>query len=134
MSSDDSDRLSYGEGPLGGPLPESEPEMEQEETTGSNRAFVFIAVAMGGLILLGILAGQMIYKWRQDIILTTVTTVVGSFIGIWLGTLGPVKNLFMAINGNPDATLFLGLSWSKILWSIVVMVICYFFLFLETRK
>ena len=56
MSVDNSDRLSFGEGPLGGPLPEPEPEIEQEETQRSNRAFVFIAIAMGGLILLGILA------------------------------------------------------------------------------
>jgi len=86
------------------------------------------AVPLGVIlvILLGILAGQMTYKWKQDIILTTVITVVGSFIGIWLGTLAPVKDFFSAISGDPATTLFLGLSWSKILWSLVVMVICYF--------
>jgi len=47
------DRLSFGEGPLGEP-PEGEP--EPEEGGRPNRAFIFIAVAMGGLILLGILA------------------------------------------------------------------------------
>ncbi|MFQ5813121.1 MAG: carbon starvation protein A [Anaerolineae bacterium] len=85
------------------------------------------AVPLGVLLVigLGILAGQMTYKWKQDIILTTVITVVGSFIGIWLGTLGPVKDFFTAISGDPNTTLFLGLSWSKILWSLVVMVICY---------
>ncbi len=86
------------------------------------------AVPLGVIlvILLGILAGQMTYKWKQDIILTTVITVVGSFIGIWLGTLGPVKDFFSAISGDPNTTLFLGLSWSQILWSLVVMVLCYF--------
>ena len=60
MSSDD-DRLSLGEGPLGGPL---EPEYEQEDATRArpNRAFVFIAIAMAGLILLGVLA--LIAAWR----------------------------------------------------------------------
>jgi hypothetical protein len=60
MSSDD-DRLSFGEGPLGGPL---EPEFEQEDETRArpNRAFVFIAIAMAGLILLGILA--LVAAWR----------------------------------------------------------------------
>ena len=60
MSSDD-DRLSFGESPLGGPL---EPELEPEEETRArpNRAFVFIAVAMAGLILLGVLA--LIAAWR----------------------------------------------------------------------
>ncbi len=86
------------------------------------------AVPLGVLLVigLGILAGQMTYRWKQDIILTTVITVVGAFIGIWLGTLGPVKSFFTAISGDPNTTLFLGLSWSKILWSLVVMVICYF--------
>lgn len=46
------DRLTFGEGPLGGLTPEPEPEPERRP----NRAFVFIAVAMGGLILLGVLA------------------------------------------------------------------------------
>jgi hypothetical protein len=60
MSSDD-DRLSFGEGPLGGPL---EPEYDQGDTTRArpNRAFVFIAIAMAGLILLGVLA--LIAAWR----------------------------------------------------------------------
>jgi hypothetical protein len=50
------DRLSFGEGPLGEQPPEEEPEEEESEGRSSNRAFIFIAVAMGGLILLGILA------------------------------------------------------------------------------
>jgi hypothetical protein len=50
------DRLTYGEGPLGGLPPEPEQEPEPEETGRPNRAFIFIAIAMGGLILLGILA------------------------------------------------------------------------------
>lgn len=60
MSSDD-ERLSFGEGPLGGPL---EPEYDQEDATRArpNRAFVFIAIAMAGLILLGVLA--LVAAWR----------------------------------------------------------------------
>ena len=50
------DRLSFGEGPLGGAQPELEPEEPIEEEKKSNRAFVFIAIAMGGLIVLGVLA------------------------------------------------------------------------------
>ena len=34
------------------------------------------------VILMGLLAGQMTYKWKQDIILTTVITVVVAFFGI----------------------------------------------------
>jgi hypothetical protein len=60
MSSDD-DRLTFGEGPLGGPL-EPEPEEEAAMRARPNRAFVFIAIAMAGLILLGVLA--LIAAWR----------------------------------------------------------------------
>ena len=49
------DRLSFGEGPLGGTSPEGQPE-QPEPTRKPNRAFIFLAIAMGGLILLGILA------------------------------------------------------------------------------
>ena len=53
MSSDD-DRLTFGEGPLGGPL-DLEPE-EVEPQARPNRAFIIIAIAMAGLIVLGIIA------------------------------------------------------------------------------
>ncbi len=72
------------------------------------------------VILLGILAGQMTYKWKQDIILTTVITVVGAFIGIWLGTLAGVQNIFNGLNAA------LGDPGYKIFWSVVTLIICYF--------
>jgi carbon starvation protein len=87
------------------------------------------AVPLGVLLVIGfgILAGQMTYRWKQDIILTTVITVVLSFVGIWLGTLEPVRNLFTAISGGADPPLLFGsITWSQFLWSLVVLVICYF--------
>ncbi len=72
------------------------------------------------VILLGLLAGQMTYRWKQDIILTTVVTVVGSFLGIWLGTLQGVQNVFTSINNG------LGEDGSKFFWSLVTLVLCYF--------
>jgi len=72
------------------------------------------------VILMGLLAGQMTYRWKQDIILTTVITVVVSFIGILLGTQDFVANIFKGLN---DA---LGPTNSKYFWSIVTMIICYF--------
>src|SRR5512135_1154335 len=44
----------------------------------------------------GILAGQMIYRWRKDIILTTVVCVVITLIGIWLGSVAPSDNVLGA--------------------------------------
>jgi len=87
------------------------------------------------VILVGILAGQMTYKWKQDIILTSVITVVLSFIGIYISTLQPVQNFFNGLYGvKLDAagkalaspTLFLTVTQAKLIGSMLMVVICYF--------
>jgi len=87
------------------------------------------AVPLGVLLVIGIglLAGQMTYKWKMDIILTSVLTVVLAFIGIWLGTLPGVKSLFLAINGGEKSPLIFGsVTQAQFIWSLIVLVICYF--------
>jgi carbon starvation protein len=71
-------------------------------------AWLFLTVA-------GILAGQMIYKWRRDIILTTVVTVVIALAGIFVGSIAP-----------SDAILGADLANSRIVWTIVAFLFCYF--------
>jgi carbon starvation protein len=87
------------------------------------------------VILIGILAGQMTYKWKQDIILTSVITVVLSFVGIWLSTLQPVQNFFNTIYGvtvdaagkaSASPTLFLTVTQAKLIGSLLMVAICYF--------
>ena len=63
----------------------------------------------------GVLAGQMIYRWKKDIILTTVVTVIIALFGIWLGTAAP-----------SDSILGKGLAESRWLWAIAAFVFCYF--------
>ena len=63
----------------------------------------------------GVLAGQMIYRWKKDIILTTVVTVVIALIGIWFGTLAPSDKIIGASLAN-----------SRFLWAIAAFVFCYF--------
>src|SRR5512136_663192 len=63
----------------------------------------------------GILAGQMIYRWKKDIILTTVVTVVIALLGIWLGTRAPSNTII----GDELAN-------SRPLWAVVAFVFCYF--------
>ena len=79
------------------------------------------AVPFGVLsvILMGLLAGQMTYKWKQDIILTTVITVVVAFFGIWLGQRAFMTSIFEGLN---DA---LGATGQKYFWSIIFAIICY---------
>jgi len=69
-------------------------------------------------VLVGILAGQMIYKWKQDIILTTVIVVILAFIFIYLGSLEGVKIFFETFN-----------AWQikgvPVIWSLLVMLLCF---------
>lgn len=86
------------------------------------------AAPLGVLLVIGVglLAGQMTYKWKMDIILTSVITVILAFVGIWLGTLAPVKDFFAAINGPADAKIFGAVTRAQFIWSLVVLVLCYF--------
>ena len=71
------------------------------------------------VILMGLLAGQMTYKMKQDIILTTVITVVVAFFGIWLGQTSAISGIFEGLNNA------LGAGGIKIFWPIVFAIICY---------
>jgi len=76
--------------------------------------------------LMGILAGQMTYTWKQDIILTTVVTVVLSFVGIWISTLPFMSNIFSAIYGLPKSpTVFLGNTLAQVIGTLLVIIFCY---------
>lgn len=89
------------------------------------------AVPLGVIIvmLVGILAGQMTYRWKQDIILTSVVTVVLALLGIWLGTTEPVRNFFMGLYGTTGGAaspnLFLAITRARLVGTILVLVICY---------
>src|SRR5512139_2667608 len=60
------------------------------------------AVPLGVIlvILIGMLAGQMTYKWKMDIILISVVTVVLALVGIFLSTLQPVRDFFNLLYGT----------------------------------
>ncbi len=75
---------------------------------GSPMAWLFLTGA-------GLLAGQMIYRWKQDIILTTVVCVAIAMVGIWVGNLAP-----------SDQILGASLASSRWLWAICAFVFCYF--------
>ncbi len=84
------------------------------------------SVAFGMIVVTvtGLLAGQMIYKWKKDIVLTTVVTVGLCFVGIYLGTLDPVTGIFGKV--DKAAPLFMGQTAKHILWAVMIMVFCYF--------
>jgi carbon starvation protein len=78
----------------------------------------------------GLLAGQMTYKWKQDILLTTVITVVLALAGIWVGMAPAVRDFFSALYGTTGGAaspkLFLDVTLAKFVGSLLVIVICYF--------
>ncbi len=74
----------------------------------SPMAWLFLTVA-------GILAGQMIYRWKRDIVLTTVVTVVIALCGIVVGTWVPSNSIL----GD-------SLANNRWLWAITAFVFCYF--------
>ncbi|NIO71877.1 MAG: carbon starvation protein A [Anaerolineae bacterium] len=85
-----------------------------------------VPFGMIALVLMGVVAGQMTYKWKQDIILTTVVTVVLTFVGIWISTLPFMSNIFSAIYGLPDSpTIFLGNTQAQILGTLLMVIFCY---------
>ena len=67
------------------------------------------------LTIAGIIAGQMIYRWKRDIALTTIVTVILCFIGIVLGSVAP-----------SDALLGSWLANNKVVWAVAAFVFCYF--------
>jgi len=69
-------------------------------------------------ILVGVLAGQMIYKWKIDIILATVIVVISSFIFIYLGSLEGVKTFFETFN-TPT------INGVPVIWSLLIMLLCF---------
>jgi carbon starvation protein len=85
-----------------------------------------VPFGMIALVLMGVLAGQMTYKWKQDIILTTVVTVVLTFVGIWISTLPFMSNIFSAIYGLPDSpTIFLGNTQAQVIGTLLMVIFCY---------
>ncbi len=82
------------------------------------------------LTLAGVLAGQMTYKWRKDLVMTTVVTVAIALIGIWLGTTEPLRAIVDAINGGKSSFVFYNtpygpMMWSVWFWGIVALGFCY---------
>ncbi|HOU15634.1 MAG TPA: carbon starvation CstA family protein [Anaerolineae bacterium] len=85
-----------------------------------------VPLGMFTVVLMGILAGQMTYKWKKDIILTTVVTVVLTFVGIWVSTLKPVADFFTGLYGLPESPQwFLGNTRAQVIGTLLVIAFCY---------
>lgn len=87
------------------------------------------------LVLAGIIAGQMIYRWRINLPVTTVTCVGLALTGIYAGTTPWARSIVQSINqlaGDPQSgVLFhqpLGfgvITWQTFFWVGAILVFCY---------
>lgn len=79
-------------------------------------------------VFMGLLFSQMIYKWKQSIVTSTLVTVLITFIGIFFITdLAPVQSLFKAISGGDKPPIVFGeVNQARFIWTIAVLVFCYF--------
>jgi len=71
-------------------------------------------VAMLVLALAGVLAGQMIYRWRTNILVTTVVCVALALIGIKLGEMLPTPSILGA-----------SVAANKFTWGLFAVIFCY---------
>jgi carbon starvation protein CstA len=69
-------------------------------------------------VVMGLLFGQMIYKWKMGVLTATAIAVIVTLIGIFfLTSLGPVQSLFKWINGgDPSPILFGTITQAKFVW------------------
>jgi carbon starvation protein len=70
-------------------------------------------VAVTILALAGALAGQMIFRFRSNMLLTTVVCVALACFGIWLGVVLPTTSFMGALAG------------SKLIWALYAIVFCF---------
>jgi carbon starvation protein len=78
------------------------------------------------LVLMGVLAGQMTYRWKQDIILTSIVTVLLTFGGIWVSTQPVVADFFSSLYALPDSPImFLQNTQAQVLGTLLMLLFCY---------
>jgi carbon starvation protein len=88
------------------------------------------------IVLSGVLAGQMTYRWKQDLLLTTVVTVLIALVGAWVGTLplfagdAGVVAWINGLVGGEGGVLYetqfgAPVTWSFVFWAIMMMLFCY---------
>ncbi len=92
------------------------------------------AIPIGFIILTlaGVLAGQMTYRWRMDLVVTTIVTVLIALVGIYVGTMPWAQNIVTAINGlagDENGVLYQTpygpMTWGVFFWGIMALVFCY---------
>ncbi len=93
------------------------------------------------LALAGVLGGQMLYRWKVDIVITTIVVVGLTILAILLGTTDAVMNGFKSLNGwldnlngnaavvtyfDPTTAKDMPLKGNYVFWLLFVLLFSYF--------
>ena len=81
------------------------------------------------LVLAGMLAGQMTYRWKTDLVVTTIVTVLIALVGIYIGTTSWAQNLIIGINGGAESPVLFSrplgygdVTWAAFFWAVVMLI------------
>jgi len=86
------------------------------------------------LVLAGFLAGLMIYRWRFNLILTTLLSLLVASLGFWVSSIPKIQNIVASFNGiildqgtlNLQSSFSSGeISWYSMIWIVILFSICY---------
>ncbi|MCL4534340.1 MAG: carbon starvation protein A [Bacteroidetes bacterium] len=75
------------------------------------------------VLLMGALAGYLIYTRRMDILATIVVTVGIAVIAIWAGSLDAISAWFSGLPKEPVVGAF---PMNKFIWALLALIPCYF--------
>lgn len=84
-----------------------------------------------GIVLAGVLAGQMTHRWRLGARLTTILSLGVAMIGVWIGTSTGAQNLVEAVNRLGSGVIFhhpLGygvINAAGLFWLGLILGFCY---------
>jgi carbon starvation protein len=86
------------------------------------------------LVLAGFLAGLMIYRWRFNLILATLLSLMVASLGFWVSSFPKIQNIVASMNGiiidqgslKLQSSLISGdISWQSLIWIVILFSICY---------
>ncbi len=86
------------------------------------------------LVLAGFLAGLMIYRWRINLIVATLLSVMVALFGIWITSMPPLQDMVISFNqiianqGSLNLPSFIStpeMSWHSLIWLLILFAICY---------
>jgi carbon starvation protein len=93
-----------------------------------------VSIGIFFLVFAGFLAGLMIYRWRINLKIATLLSVLVALLGIWITSISPIQNFVVSFNriiadqGSLNLPSFYNpveISWLSLIWLLIFFGICY---------